>query len=322
MEEKKVSQKQKNKIVKKLWGSKENTTERYGKGFHWVESPMVEEYVNFGISGDKNENWVSYSFRKYLKTSSGALRCLSLGCGSGSLERHLCSMGPFMEIEAYDISEGALSVAREEASKSGFKINYKRVDLNSVKLPKAKYDVVFAKMSLHHVENLENLMHQIRNTLTDGGLFIIHEFVGATQFQYPKKQVQVINEILELLPEYYRKSVTNPEMQKPFYAPANVEYMNANDPSEAIRSAEIIPMLEEYFEIVERKDYGGTLLHMLLQDIAGNFNPNDLKDVTVINLIFYIEKVLIREGVLSNDFSYIVAKVKKNRRINFLKLFR
>ena len=84
--------------------------------------------------------------------------------------------------------------------------------------------------------------------------------------------------------------------------------MNKNDPSEAIRSADIVSLLPQYFTIVEKKDYGGTILHMLLQYIISNFNPDNDKDNTILSLLILLEKILIREHVLNSDFAFIITK--------------
>jgi ubiquinone/menaquinone biosynthesis C-methylase UbiE len=89
--------------------------------------------------------------------------------------------------------------------------------------------------------------------------------------------------------------------------------MNINDPSEAIRSAEILPILKDYFEVIEKKEYGGTILQFLLSDIAGNFDPNNCNDMQLLELLFKIEDTLIDCGDLSSDFALIVAK--KNNKI-------
>ena len=49
--------------------------------------------------------------------------------------------------------------------------------------------------------------------------------------------------------------------------------MIAADPSEAVRSAEIVPLLSQYFDILEVRELGGALPHLGLADIAQNFNP-------------------------------------------------
>jgi hypothetical protein len=67
-----------------------------------------------------------------------------------------------------------------------------------------------------------------------------------------------------------------------------------------------MPILNRYFRIVERVDYGGTILHGLLQDIIGNFRKEDLP---LLRLICYLERLLIAENVLASD--HVVAVCKK-----------
>jgi len=79
----------------------------------------------------------------------------------------------------------------------------------------------------------------------------------------------------------------------------------AADPSEAVRSAEIIPLLRRYFHIVEFKPQGGTILQFLLADIAGNFA--DEIGGRLLEMLFTIEDTLMETGRLQSDFAYIVA---------------
>lgn len=82
----------------------------------------------------------------------------------------------------------------------------------------------------------------------------------------------------------------------------------AVDPSEAVRSAEIVPVLSHYFDIVEHKPLGGTILQFLLADIAGNFAGED--GAQLLEMLFDIEDTLLACGDLSSDFAYIVARPK------------
>ncbi len=301
------------KKISEFWGSKENTTERYGKGFHWVESSLVTAMINKKTSGDAKVDMVAYFIKNYLNDRKGQYSGLSLGCGTGYLERRFQTEKIFKNLEAVDISDGVIKQAREQAKKEGLisNIQYRVSDINNIKLEKNKYDVVIANSSLHHIENLEHVAREINSSLKENGLLFVSEFVGPSQFQYTEKQVLIINEILDLLPDIYRKSVTNPVNVKPEFIPSPIEYMNEVDPSEAIRSAEIVKILKDNLVVVEEKEFGGTLLHMLLQDIVGNFNPNDPKDTTVLRLILYLEDLLIKEKILRSDFVFMILK-KKN----------
>jgi hypothetical protein len=82
----------------------------------------------------------------------------------------------------------------------------------------------------------------------------------------------------------------------------------AIDPSEAIRAAEIVPVLRHYFEIVEYKPMDGSILQFLLADIAGNFADEEGRKL--LDMLFIIEDTLMAVGDLGSDFAYIVAAPK------------
>ncbi len=47
-------------------------------------------------------------------------------------------------------------------------------------------------------------------------------------------------------------------------------------PSESVRSSEIPQVVEQIFDVVERKPYGGALLSLALNNIVGNFSERDV----------------------------------------------
>jgi 2-polyprenyl-3-methyl-5-hydroxy-6-metoxy-1,4-benzoquinol methylase len=84
----------------------------------------------------------------------------------------------------------------------------------------------------------------------------------------------------------------------------------ADDPSEAIRSQDILSVIHQNFEIVEKRDWGGNVVQFLLQGIAGNFSDENAESQALIRMLFNIEDTLIQCGEFKSDFSYIVARVK------------
>lgn len=297
-------------VSKELWAREADEQLRYGRGFHWVESPLVMAYIQEEITGDPKLDWLTYSYQKYVRGQSRAMRVLSLGCGGGALERDLCRLGFTGNIDACDFSEGALEHARRTAAQQGLKnIHYFVSDLNEAVFPSGQYDIVFSGSALHHISNLEHLLDQLRVALVEHGVLIVNEYVGPFQLQWTPQQTRIINDLLGLLPPAYRKRISNSgETKESFLGPSPVQHMNANDPSEAIRSNEIVPLIEARFAIKEHKNFGGTILHMLLQDIVGNFDPANCTDAAFLNFLIYTERLLIREGVLSSDFAFLVAE--------------
>ena len=83
--------------------------------------------------------------------------------------------------------------------------------------------------------------------------------------------------------------------------------MIALDPSEAVRSAEILPLLDDYFDIVEHKPYGGTLLHILLSHVLPVLDLDAPEDVEILRSLMREEREAIASGELPSDFVYVVA---------------
>lgn len=103
--------------------------------------------------------------------------------------------------------------------------------------------------------------------------------------------------------------------------------MAVDDPTEAVRSAEIRPLLHEYLDIVEYRPYGGTLLMPLLDDIAGNFGPGPATDPSqaaaedpsaqaLLEMLFTIEDALMAAGEIDSDFAFIVAGKRAARTVD------
>jgi len=89
------------------------------------------------------------------------------------------------------------------------------------------------------------------------------------------------------------------------------EHFEKHDPSEAVRSGEIVTTLKMYFDILEFRPYGGAILHMLFSGIMGNFNEHNETDVALLRTIATFEEVMEGAGLIGSDFAAIVAKPKQ-----------
>jgi SAM-dependent methyltransferase len=299
-------------VTSELWGRKarekvESDDWRY---FYWQSHPLTTRHINRLVSGNQDEGWLSFTKRRFLPEE--VERGLSLGCGSGRLEREALTLGVCRTFEALDISEEALEAAAGAAEQAGFgdRIDYRQADLNSVQLPSAAYDVVFAIQILHHVDSLERLLDQVRSSLRPGGLFVVNEYIGPARFQWLDKTEALMNRVLALLPHKYKVNPKNGFVKERIdRAPA--EEIARFDPSESIRSDEIVTTLESRFDVVYRADFGGTLLQFLLADIAANFHEEDPKDAALVDLMSLLEEVLIAERVLPSDFAFFVLSARE-----------
>ncbi len=274
----------------------------------WDGHPCVGRYINRRISGDPDESWLEFIKRRFCPRTLNS--GLSLGCGWGSLERHAIRLGICERFDAYDIASGAIETARAEATKEGLqdRIAYFCADLNCLALEYDKYDICFAGASLHHVHNLEHVLRQVQAALHRDGLFIVIEYVGPSRFQWDDEVHHLMNKILSLFPESLRRNLKDGTTVKVEVIRPSIEDVIRVDPTEAVRSGEILTQLEQNFEIIYRTDFGGTLLQFALADIVGNFQEDDPKDTALLEMAALFEETLIDKGVIASDFVFLVCR--------------
>ncbi len=327
--------------------------------FWWEAEPLIQQRINAKISGDAEIGWIEYTLDKYFAGRLPLEECLSLGCGSGQLERSLAQRRAFTHCDAYDVSSASIQRARDLAAAAGTSaIAYYVEDVNSILLPHRLYDAVWIHAAMHHFRALEHISSQIAQALKPGGLLILNEYVGPSRFQFSARQKEIANASLRLMPSKYRTPVQEALKAQLERSPVHKgirwlfsrlldkirdgtlletvarrvrTYRTASrgdsrplsamsfpsardvasaDPSEAIRSADILPVLSGRFEIVEMKGLGGNILQFLLANIAGNFSQSDPRSQSLLRMLMNIEDTMLDCGEFESDYAYIVARPK------------
>jgi len=116
------------------------------------------------------------------------------------------------------------------------------------------------------------------------------DFVGPSKFQWLPRQLQVVNALLDLLPERY-KIKPNGDILKRVFKPSYLR-MYLMDPSEATESSNIIPMLKNHFCELELKNAGGAILNHLTS-IEHNFLDSDPDTKKWLNICIQAEDILL-----------------------------
>ena len=285
----------------KYWATHQNL---FCGGRHWKEIPAVKERINSKITGDPKTDIFAYVVHEYFeKQGREPEKVLTLGCGAGELERSFAKYCRPQRHDAIDISENLIRSAREQAIAFPY-IHYSVADLNNCELAQFEYDLVLAHQSLHHVLNLEKLFDRTRKAMRPGGLFVLDEYVGPSQLQWTDHQLEVINGIMQVLPRWLTVDVETSQQRRNVIR-CTREQVAAADPSEAIRSHDILALANDYFKVIEFHAYGGSVLHMLFHMIAGNFLLEQAKPW--LEVIFQIEDLLVPE--LGNDFAAAICTV-------------
>jgi ubiquinone/menaquinone biosynthesis C-methylase UbiE len=96
---------------------------------------------------------------------------LDLGCGNGYLSRRLASGGA--KVTAVDASPRMVRNARAHDPKNSLGIRYVHCDASKLnRISSAKFDIVFANMSLMDIENAEGAIREAGRVLKRGGRFV------------------------------------------------------------------------------------------------------------------------------------------------------
>jgi ubiquinone/menaquinone biosynthesis C-methylase UbiE len=295
--------------VADFWSSPERQT----VGVDWIGVERVARNVRLRSTGDPDLDWIAHSER-FLAHIPKPRRALSLACGTGIVDRILRERDICQSVHGVDIAEGALDEARKLAAQAGLDgMSYATLDLDRGELPDQAYDVVYAHSALHHLRELEHVLDQVRRTLRPDGVFVVCEYVGPSQFQFPGKHLELADAFLRMIPARFRKLLgAGSSGLKEVASRASLAEMNAIDPSEAIRAGEIVPLVAMRFELVHLASFGGTLLLLVLNEIAGNFEEGDPEAEAILDALILYENVLLDAGVLPSYHAYLVGRKTAN----------
>jgi SAM-dependent methyltransferase len=296
------------------WSAQQPGAGAFSRAVYWLAIPEVDaRYQRRACAGDTTRRWFAHLVDTHLGPAAARARMVSLGCGTGGLERKLHALGAFAHFDAFDVAPGAIDGARRDAAPAGMtNIDYQVRDLQAEGVPRRSYDAAWFNGSLHHIERLEYVLDEVRDSLAPDGWLFVNEYVGANAFGFGPRQRECIAAAFRLLPARLRRScIAGDEGRLMEAAPLpDPDEVRRVDPSEAVRSEDILRAIEARFDVVERNDCGGTLLHFLLAGIAGNFRADDAEAMRYLEMLFAIEDALIDGGELASDFVVLAARPK------------
>jgi SAM-dependent methyltransferase len=223
-------------------------------------------------------------------------KALSLGCGTGRLERSMARLGIAAEIDAVDGSRVSIELAREKAAKEGLTgIHYRQADLNQLRLPRRCYDAVVFHQSLHHVSSVEKLLGRVVLSLKSDGLLFLDEWTGPSRSEWDVSKLARAQAAFAAVPPEWRKwSECRPPIE-------------VDDPSEAVRSSAILPTVHRLFSVLRERSYGGQLVALLLPQIARENVPDTDLDQLMTTWLRAEDQELTRNGA-SGVYTALVAR--------------
>lgn len=118
-------------------------------------------------------------YRELLQDHSPGESVLEYGSGPGSQAFSLAKQGA--NVTAIDISDVAISQAREHAEQESLPINFIRMNAEDLDFPDQSFGVVCGSGILHHL-NLESALSEIHRVLKPNGRGIFFEPLGHNPF--------------------------------------------------------------------------------------------------------------------------------------------
>lgn len=267
----------------------------------WMAHPLCRQAINRRVTGSPHE-WPLDWFKR-VHVPAPLSRGVSWGCGLGPFERAARKLGVVDEIDAFDVSAASLKDAAEEARKEGVEgIHYTLGDFNRPDLDGDRYDIAFFHASLHHVAALERLFRRLSFALKRGAQIYVDEYVGPSRSEWTFQRLERAQAILDRLPA---DAKINEMIELP---------IEANDPSEAIRSSEIPRFLEEFCDVQVWRPYGGQILDLVLPNVRQEWSLSPA-GIAAVDAMIEAEEQELRREPSSTHYLMAVGRIKSLPRL-------
>lgn len=241
----------------------------------WWQSPAVVRHLNRKLCGEEIDGFAAGLRRWFAREiGSGKVeRGVSVGCGTGGKELAFIKDGLVDRFDLYEISEVRVATGREIFRKAGLegKVAFSLQDAFLDWTPQ-RYDIVHWDNSLHHMMDVHDAVKWSRTVLKPGGWLVLHDFIGASRFQFSDRCYDFAGRARRALPQEYLESGYAPGTYLPTVLPrVDRNRLIAKDPTEAADSERIVEAVSTHFPNGAWKMLGGAVYHLGLTGLHWNF---------------------------------------------------
>ena len=268
------------------------------------QSPVARAAINRRITGDPELGPETYFARRH-GPAIVAPHALSVRASDAKLELALVEAGACEQLDGVDDDQGRVDFATGRVPEPlRERVRFGLGTLEGFRAPEPLGAVV-CRSFLHRRADLEVTIDRIGALLAPGGLVFVEDFVGPARFQWTDIQLEAINRLLAWLPEELLTDLaaTDGRRKRSVERPDPEAWIAANS-HEAVRSDEILPLLDARFERVEVCPYGGAVFHQLFSRIMGNFAGRP----ELVGLLIEVDALLTDFGVLGSDYVWGVRR--------------
>ena len=303
------------RFANRVWDERYSQTDPSGQLAHADCDPLdytrhrfiYDHAISEPLTGSRERFWLDDIAERYLRPPADLV--LSLGCGTAIHDEHLLSRGYARRVIAYDMSQEAITAARRrlDATPWGPAIELRCGDPLADDLPTQGVDVVLVEAAIHHFVAIEDMFRLMHRVLKATGLLIYDEYVGPDHHQHPPELIALMDRINACLAEPYRRDFESGAPRE-HVEPTPLEWMLSYDPTEGVHASDILPLTYQYFDVIDRRDYGSAILRPFFSRILTNWDFTDPRDQTIARLIILLDHELTKRGEIPTHQTLVVAR--------------
>ncbi|NTG07165.1 class I SAM-dependent methyltransferase [Rhizobium rhizogenes] len=284
--------------IRDHWNEMSKVVIRRGR---WWQSPTILRHINQRVAGISSDE-VHEGFNHLIEQAANGRsfeRALSIGSGIASKELRLAQRGIVKHFDCFDLSDERIEAGKKLWEEAGLAsaVTFHCEDPFKTGL-KNSYDLVYWNNALHHMMDAFSAVEASRNALVPGGLFAMDDFVGASRFQWPDRQLDLATDFRRGLTERHRFSHPA-KVERP-----TVESVIAADPSEAPDSLNIIAAIKDFFPGATIIPTGGVIYHLALSDALEGIDETE--DLSLLNTAMMLDSALSDLG--ENLYAVAIAR--------------
>jgi hypothetical protein len=236
------------------------------------------------------------------RSASGNL--LSIGSGDAAVEIDVAKMmrkaNADFCFELLELSPIQIQRAKRNVEKAGLTayFEFTEEDVNQWS-PNRQYAAIMAHHSLHHVQNLEGLFDSVKGCLL--GYFCTMDIIGRNGHMRWPEVLELVQMFWAIIPAEKRKHATLKNFEKGFY-----NYDCSKQGFEGIRAQDILPCLVERFGFESFFAFGGLIDPFVGRGFGHHYDANKEWDRSFIDLVAYLNDVLIDCGYIKPTQMYAV----------------
>jgi len=294
------------------WSRKSGIADQNPLRIRWWQSKLIIRHINELVCGKRIDGpsaglieRLKEGFPDKLPLKSG----VSVGGGSGQKEIHLLRSGVVEKFELFELSEARIAAGIELSRKLGVedRVEFIHADAFNARIAPGAYDLVHWNNSLHHMLDVDDAVAWSRKVLREGGIFYMDDFIGASRFQWPDRQLEIASRVRRIFEgSYYLEDPKNPgQFIEPDIKRPNPDRLMQDDPSEAADSERILEAVKRHFPNAEIKMTGGVIYHLALNNMLHNFDEE--KDRHLLDLMMLVDGLCANMG----ENHYAVALAEK-----------